>query len=65
MAVGSVRQGDRGAAPRCKRIVESGDVKALVISPRTAGQHVQHIYGRICVATQAAAAMSAMQQGAP
>jgi HD-GYP domain-containing protein (c-di-GMP phosphodiesterase class II) len=36
---------------------------ALVISPRTAEHHVQHIYGKIGVSTRAAAAMFAMQHG--
>jgi DNA-binding NarL/FixJ family response regulator len=33
----------------------------LVISPRTAGHHVQHVYGKIGVSTRAAAALFAMQ----
>ena len=37
--------------------------RALVISPRTAEHHVQHIYGKIGVSTRAAAAMFAMQHG--
>ncbi|MGZ8631745.1 MAG: HD domain-containing phosphohydrolase [Actinomycetota bacterium] len=37
--------------------------QALVISPRTAEHHVQHIYGKIGVSTRAAAAMFAMQHG--
>ena len=36
---------------------------ALVISPRTAEHHVQHIYGKIEVTTRAGAAMFAMQHG--
>jgi HD-GYP domain-containing protein (c-di-GMP phosphodiesterase class II) len=35
----------------------------LVISPRTAEHHVQHIYAKIGVSTRAAAAMFAMQHG--
>jgi DNA-binding NarL/FixJ family response regulator len=35
----------------------------LVISPRTAEHHVQHIYGKIGVSTRAAAAMFAMEHG--
>ena len=42
----------------------NGEVaRALVISPRTAEHHVQHIYGKIGVSTRAAAAMFAMQHG--
>jgi len=36
---------------------------ALVISPRTAEHHVQHIYSKIGVSTRAAAAMFAMEHG--
>lgn len=36
---------------------------ALVISPRTAEHHVQHIYSKIGVSSRAAAAMFAMAQG--
>ena len=36
---------------------------ALVISPRTAEHHVQHIYTKIGVSTRAAAAMFAMEHG--
>jgi DNA-binding NarL/FixJ family response regulator len=35
----------------------------LVISPRTAEHHVQHIYGKIGVSTRAGAAMFAMEHG--
>ena len=35
--------------------------RALVISPRTAAHHVQHIYDKIGVSTRAAAAMFAME----
>jgi putative nucleotidyltransferase with HDIG domain len=35
----------------------------LVISPRTAEHHVQHIYGKIGASTRAAAAMFAMEHG--
>jgi DNA-binding NarL/FixJ family response regulator len=35
----------------------------LVISPRTAEHHVQHIYAKIGVSTRAAAAMFAMEHG--
>jgi putative nucleotidyltransferase with HDIG domain len=37
--------------------------EALVISPRTAEHHVQHVYTKIGVSTRAAAAMFAMQHG--
>jgi HD-GYP domain-containing protein (c-di-GMP phosphodiesterase class II) len=37
--------------------------KALVVSPRTAEHHVQHIYARIGVSTRAAAALFAVQHG--
>jgi DNA-binding CsgD family transcriptional regulator len=36
---------------------------ALVISPRTAEHHVQHIYSKIGVSSRAAAAMFAMEHG--
>jgi putative nucleotidyltransferase with HDIG domain len=36
---------------------------ALVISPRTAEHHVQHIYGKIGASTRAGAAMFAMEHG--
>jgi HD-GYP domain-containing protein (c-di-GMP phosphodiesterase class II) len=35
----------------------------LVVSPRTAEHHVQHVYGKIGVSTRAAAAMFAMEHG--
>ena len=34
---------------------------ALVISPKTAGHHIQHVYSKIGVSTRAAAALWAMQ----
>jgi HD-GYP domain-containing protein (c-di-GMP phosphodiesterase class II)/DNA-binding CsgD family transcriptional regulator len=37
--------------------------KVLVVSPRTAEHHVQHIYARIGVSTRASAALYAMQHG--
>jgi DNA-binding NarL/FixJ family response regulator len=37
--------------------------QALVVSPRTAEHHVQHIYAKIGVSTRAAAALFAMQHG--
>jgi HD-GYP domain-containing protein (c-di-GMP phosphodiesterase class II) len=37
--------------------------RELVVSPRTAEHHVQHIYGKIGVSTRAAAALYAMQHG--
>jgi HD-GYP domain-containing protein (c-di-GMP phosphodiesterase class II) len=37
--------------------------KTLVVSPRTAEHHVQHIYARIGVSTRAAAALFAVQNG--
>ena len=36
---------------------------ALVISPRTAEHHIQHVYAKIGVSTRAAAAMFAMEHG--
>lgn len=33
----------------------------LVISPKTAGHHVQHVYAKIGVSTRAAAALYAME----
>jgi HD-GYP domain-containing protein (c-di-GMP phosphodiesterase class II) len=35
----------------------------LVISPKTAGNHVEHIYGKLGVGNRAAASLWAMQQG--
>ena len=35
----------------------------LVISPKTADHHVQHIYGKIGVSTRAAAALFATEHG--
>ncbi len=40
-----------------------GVAKALGISPKTAGHHVQHIYHKTGVSTRAGAAMFAMQHG--
>lgn len=40
-----------------------GIAQALVISPRTAEHHVQHIYAKIGASTRAAAAMFAMEHG--
>jgi DNA-binding NarL/FixJ family response regulator len=37
--------------------------RELVISPRTAAHHIQHIYDKIGVSTRAAAAMFAMEHG--
>ena len=37
--------------------------QALVVSPRTAEHHMQHIYAKIGVSTRAAAALFAMQHG--
>lgn len=37
--------------------------RELVVAPRTAEHHVQHIYGKIGVSTRAAAALYAMQHG--
>ena len=50
------------------RLVASGPsnrqiADTLVISPRTAEHHVQHVYTKIGVSTRAAAAMFAMQHG--
>jgi putative nucleotidyltransferase with HDIG domain len=46
------------------RGVSNKEVAAtLVISPRTAEHHVQHIYAKIGVSTRAGAAMFAMEQG--
>jgi len=35
----------------------------LVISPKTAGHHIQHVYAKIGVSTRAAATLYAMQHG--
>lgn len=40
-----------------------GIANELVISPRTAEHHVQHVYGKIGVSTRAAAALFAMEHG--
>jgi DNA-binding NarL/FixJ family response regulator len=37
--------------------------QTLVVSPRTAEHHVQHIYAKIGVSTRAAAALFALQHG--
>jgi DNA-binding NarL/FixJ family response regulator len=37
--------------------------QALVVSPRTAEHHVQHIYAKIGVSTRAGAALFALQHG--
>jgi len=75
-AAGRSRPGTRGAWPtglsdrevEVLRLVAAGSsnrgvAEALVISPRTAEHHVQHIYAKIGVSTRAAAAMFAMQHG--
>jgi putative nucleotidyltransferase with HDIG domain len=61
-------EGLTGREVEVLRLVASGTsnrgiAQALVISPRTAEHHVQHIYGKIGVSTRAAAAMFAMQHG--
>jgi ATP/maltotriose-dependent transcriptional regulator MalT len=43
--------------------IQPPDRAELVISPRTAEHHVQHIYTKIGVSTRAAAAMFAMEHG--
>ncbi|MGH2630141.1 MAG: response regulator transcription factor, partial [Actinomycetota bacterium] len=75
-AAGRSRATTRGAWPaglsdrevEVLRLVAAGSsnreiAQGLVISPRTAEHHVQHIYGKIGVSTRAAAAMFAMQHG--
>jgi DNA-binding NarL/FixJ family response regulator len=75
-AAGASRPSTRGAWPsglsarevEVLRLVAAGSsnrevAEALVISPRTAEHHVQHIYAKIGVSTRAAAAMFAMQHG--
>lgn len=37
--------------------------KTLVISPKTAANHVEHIYAKIGVSTRATATLYAMRQG--
>jgi DNA-binding NarL/FixJ family response regulator len=37
--------------------------KALVIAPKTADAHVQHIYAKLGVSTRAGAALFAMEHG--
>jgi DNA-binding NarL/FixJ family response regulator len=44
-------------------VSNKGVAATLVISPRTAEHHVQHIYAKIGVSTRAGAAMFAMEQG--
>jgi HD-GYP domain-containing protein (c-di-GMP phosphodiesterase class II)/DNA-binding CsgD family transcriptional regulator len=75
-AAGSPRSGPRASWPaglsdrevEVLRLMATGSsnraiAESLVISPRTAEHHVQHIYGKIGVSTRAAAAMFAMQHG--
>jgi len=75
-AAGSSRAATRGAWPmglsdrevEVLRLVARGSsnrevAQALVISPRTAEHHVQHIYSKLGVSTRAAAAMFAMHHG--
>ena len=45
------RQGDRGAAVPGARPVEPEIAKTLVISPKTVGNHVEHVYTKIGVKT--------------
>ncbi|MGZ8687377.1 MAG: response regulator transcription factor, partial [Gaiellaceae bacterium] len=40
-----------------------GIAEQLVISPKTAGKHVEHIYTKIDASKRAAAALFAMQHG--
>ena len=37
--------------------------KRLVISPKTAGNHIEHIYSKIGASTRARASLFAMQHG--
>jgi DNA-binding NarL/FixJ family response regulator len=37
--------------------------KRLVISPKTAGHHIEHIYSKIDASSRATASLFAMQQG--
>jgi HD-GYP domain-containing protein (c-di-GMP phosphodiesterase class II) len=50
------------------RLLAMGDsnrdiARTLVISPKTAGHHVEHIYGKIGVSSRAAAALFALEHG--
>jgi hypothetical protein len=54
--------GGIAAAPRQMR-ERSESPERLVISPRTAGKHVEHIYTKIDASSRAAAGLFAMQHG--
>ena len=60
---GPDRPRDRGAHPAGPRRVEQADRGGLVITPKTAGNHVEHIYAKIGASSRAAAAMFAVQHG--
>ena len=65
------REGPAGLTPReveVLRLLAQGlsnkeIAERLVISPKTAGNHVEHIYSKIDASTRAGAGMFAMQQG--
>ena len=60
---GSYRARGRGPQAGRARPVEQGNRRRLVISPKTAANHVEHIYSKIDTSTRAAASLFAMQQG--
>ena len=55
----------RGRCPPAARprALEQGDRARLVISPKTVGNHIEHIYAKIGASTRAAASLFAMQHG--
>jgi DNA-binding CsgD family transcriptional regulator len=65
------REGPAGLTPReveVLRLVAQGlsnkeIANRLVISPKTAGNHVEHIYAKIDASSRAAASLFAMQHG--
>jgi DNA-binding NarL/FixJ family response regulator len=69
--VSSRREGPAGLTPRevdVLRLVARGlsnkeIAKQLVISPKTAGNHIEHIYSKIGTSTRARASLFAMQHG--
>ena len=65
-AAAATRAGSPAARSTCCDSRPGGSRRAqiadrLVISPKTADHHIQHIYGKIGVSTRAAAALWAMQ----
>jgi HD-GYP domain-containing protein (c-di-GMP phosphodiesterase class II) len=65
------REGPAGLTPReievlrllARRLSNKEIAERLVISPKTVGNHVEHIYAKIDASTRAAAGLFAMQHG--